>query len=213
MEHIAIIDYGMSNLHSVQRALTTVARDDAQVSVVSDRAGIEAADKVVFPGQGAALDCMNALNAGGLAEAVLRAAKEKPFLGICMGLQVLLDRSEENGGTACLGLFAGEVRRLSGKPRPGRKIPHTGWNRVRQRAHPLWQGITDNSHFYFVHSYYTAPTDRRLIAGTTDYGDNFACAVAADLVFAVQFHPEKSASNGLRLLRNFVLWKGEPPTC
>lgn len=211
MEHIAIIDYGMSNLHSVRRALAAVAGDDARVSVVTDRAGIETADKVVFPGQGAALDCMNALNAGNLAEAVLRAAKEKPFLGICMGLQVLLERSEENGGVACLGLFAGEVRRFSGQARPGHKIPQMGWNRVRQRPHPLWQGIADDSHFYFVHSYYTAPADQRLVAGTTDYGDNFASAVAGGFVFAVQFHPEKSAANGLRLLRNFIHWKGE--TC
>ena len=209
---IAIVDYGMSNLHSVHRALATVAGSNAQVSVVGDRAGIAAADKIVFPGQGAALDCMNALHAGGLAGAVVQAAAEKPFLGICMGLQVLFERSEENNGTPCLGLFAGEVRRLpGGRARPGRKIPHMGWNRVRQRlAHPLWHGIADGSHFYFVHSYCTAPKSGRIVAGTTNYGDNFTCAVADGFVFAVQFHPEKSAGNGLQLLRNFVHWQSGP---
>ncbi len=210
---IAIVDYGMSNLHSVRRALATVARDDAQVTVVNDRDGIAAADKIVFPGQGAALDCMNALNANGLAAAVVQAAAEKPFLGLCMGLQVLLERSEENGGTDCLGLFKGEVRHLGNGARyepPGRKIPHMGWNRVRQRGtHPLWRGVADDSHFYFVHSYYIAPGDERIVAGTANYGDNFACAIADGFVFAVQFHPEKSAAGGLRLLRNFVDWKGE----
>ncbi len=209
MKHIAIVDYGMSNLHSVHRALAAAARDDARVTVVTDCDGIAAADKIVFPGQGAALDCMNALNADGLADAIVQAAAEKPFLGICMGLEVLLERSEENGGTACLGVFAGDVRRFEGTPRPGRKIPHMGWNQVRQRtAHPLWRDIADDSHFYFVHSYYTAPSDRRIVAGTADYGDDFACAIADGFVFAVQFHPEKSAANGLQLLHNFVHWEG-----
>ena len=210
-DSIAIVDYGMSNLHSVRRALAAVA-DGARVSVVHDPRGVEAADKVVFPGQGAAPDCMNALEAGGLAGALVRAAAEKPFLGICMGLQVLLERSEENGGTRCLGLFKGKVRYLGNGSRygkPGRKIPHMGWNRVRQRAaHPLWQDVADDSHFYFVHSYYTAMDDDRATAGTTDYGGDFTCAIAGGFVFAVQFHPEKSADSGLQLLRNFVNWKG-----
>ena len=210
---IAIVDYGMSNLHSVQRALVTAARDDAHVTVVNDSNGIAAADKVVFPGQGAARGCMNALNASGLGDVVLAATAEKPFLGICMGLQVLLAHSEENGGTPCLGLYPGEVRhlkdRVGGRAHVGRKIPHMGWNRVhQQRTHRLWHGIDNQAHFYFVHSYYTAPSNEGIVAGTANYGDNFACAIADDLVFAVQFHPEKSAVSGLRLLRNFVLWNG-----
>ncbi len=210
MQSIAIVDYGMSNLHSVHRALTTIAGEDAQVSVINDRRDIANADKIVFPGQGAALDCMNALNGSSLADAIVRAAAEKPFLGICMGLQILFERSEENNGAACLGLFAGEVRRFGGETRPGRKIPHMGWNQVRQHTgHPLWRDIADDSHFYFVHSYYTVPDDERIVAATANYGDNFTCAIADGFVFAVQFHPEKSALNGLQLLRNFVRWKGE----
>ena len=210
-DSIAIVDYGMSNLHSVQRALAAVA-GKARVSVVSDRHGIAGADKIVFPGQGAALDCMNALGARGLVGAVIQAAAEKPLLGICMGLQILLERSEENGGTDCLGLLKGEVHRFwNGAPcgQPGRKIPHMGWNQVRQCAtHPLWRNIANDSYFYFAHSYYTSMGDERVIAGSACHGDHFTCAVANGYVFAVQFHPEKSAADGLQLLRNFVGWKG-----
>ena len=213
MKSIAIVDYGMSNLHSVHRALAAVAGDAAHITIVSDDDGIAAADKIVFPGQGAAFDCMNALNADGVGEAVVQAASEKPCLGICMGLQVLLEHSEENNGTTCLGLYPGKVRHLShcigGEARPGRKIPHMGWNQVRQRRHhPLWSNITDDSYFYFVHSYYTAPSNKHMVTGTTNYGDDFACAIADGFTFAVQFHPEKSAASGLQLLRNFIHWDG-----
>ena len=167
------------------------------------------ADKIVFPGQGAALDCMKSLNVGDFPKAIRQATNEKPFLGICMGLQVLFERSEENGGTDCLGVFAGKVSRFKGTPRVGKKIPHMGWSRVKQCApHPLWEGIDDDSHFYFAHSYYPRPDDKNIVAAKTDYGDDFTCAIAAGPVFAVQFHPEKSAVHGLRLLSNFVRWDG-----
>lgn len=210
MKRIAIIGYG--NLHSIHRALATVAGDEAEVAVVTDRASVAAADRVVFPGQGAARDCMEGLATDDLTDAVVTATKEKPFLGICMGLQILMEHSEEDGGTPCLGLLKGTVRRFreeAGDDKPRRKIPHMGWNRVKRRGnHPLWRGIGDDSHFYFAHSYYTAPDDERAVAGTTEYGENFTSVVSDGPVFAVQFHPEKSAASGLRLLHNFVHWDG-----
>ena len=211
MTTITIVDYGMGNLRSVEKALRCVSPHGTQIITTGDEGLIHQADKVVFPGQGAAGDCMRAIHAHGLAAPLAQAAAEKPFLGICMGLQVLLEHSDENGGTDCLGLFAGRVRHLAEHigAAPGHKIPHMGWNRVRQvRRHPLWDGIRDDEHFYFVHSYHAEPSDAELVAGQTGYGEEFTCTIASGLVFAVQFHPEKSAGSGLRLLENFVRWNG-----
>lgn len=210
-QKIAVIDYGMGNLRSVSKAVEHVATD-AEVRVTDDAGWIAAADRVVFPGQGAARDCMAAIGEHHVRQAVLDAARNKPFLGICMGLQVLLSHSEENGGTDLLGLFPGEVVRFpSNMPGAGDlplKIPHMGWSRVDQaRPHPLWDGIEDGSRFYFVHSYHVVPQDQTLVAATTEYGIRFNCAIARDNLFAVQFHPEKSADTGLRLLKNFVDWQ------
>lgn len=206
---IAVIDYGMGNLHSVAKALEHVAPGQ-RVTVTSDPAAIAAAGRVVFPGQGAAPDCMRAIDAHGLRSVVTEALRNKPFLGICMGLQVLFEHSEE-GDTVCLGLLPGDVRRFAGDrvDAAGQrlKVPHMGWNRVHQTlSHALWDGIVGGERFYFVHSYYVVPRDPAIIAGESDYPDRFACVVAQDNLFAVQFHPEKSATAGLRLLQNFVAW-------
>ena len=193
----------MGNLRSVSKALEHVAPED-RVLVTADPAAIRAADRVVVPGQGAMPDCMRQLAASGAREAVIAAAREKPFLGLCIGVQMLFERGEE-GDTPGLGLLPGRVPRLVA---PGLEIPHMGWNEVLQaRSHPLWQGIPDRSRFYFVHSYYPAPRDPSLTAATCVYGVPFTCAVARDNIFAVQFHPEKSQSAGLRLLSNFVHWR------
>lgn len=204
----------MGNFHSVARALRYAA-PDADIRICNRAADIDAADRVVFPGQGAMADCMRTLNESGLRDAVVRAARAKPLLGVCVGEQMLFESSEE-GNTPCLGVFPGTVRRFSGDqfadgtPSTGTerlKVPHMGWNQVRQtRSHALWDGIPDLTHFYFVHSYYAAPADPALTIGETDYGGKFTCAVAAANIFAVQFHPEKSAAHGLRLYRNFVDW-------
>lgn len=209
-QKIAVIDYGMGNLRSVSKAIEHVA-DDAEVRTTDDPRYIDAADRVVFPGQGAARDCMAAIGEHHLNQAVLRAAESKPFLGICMGLQVLMHHSEENDGTGLLGLFAGDVKRFDGLAIGDNglplKIPHMGWSPVHQVApHPLWEGIADDSRFYFVHSYRVVPEDVSIIAATTDYGVRFTSAIARDNLFATQFHPEKSADTGLHLLRNFVNW-------
>ena len=208
---IVVIDYGMGNLRSVSKAVEHVA-GDAEVLVTDDPGLIASAERVVFPGQGAARDCMRAIGEHQLRRAVLEAAQTKPFLGICMGMQVLLQHSEENGGTDLLGLYEGEVRRFAGNAKGADgillKIPQMGWNRVRPtRDHPLWEGIEPGSRFYFVHSYSVDPLDRSLVAGTTDYGLDYASVIARDNVFAVQFHPEKSAQAGLRLLANFCGWQ------
>ena len=193
----------MGNLKSVSKALEHVAPKE-QVLVTADPEVIRAADRVVVPGQGAMPDCMRQLAASGAREAVIAATGDKPFLGLCIGVQMLFERGEE-GDTPGLGVLPGCVPRLSA---PGLEIPHMGWNEVTQaRQHPLWQGIPDGSRFYFVHSYYPEPADRTLIAATCVYGAPFTCAVARDNIFAVQFHPEKSASAGLRLLSNFVNWR------
>jgi len=209
---IAIVDYGMGNLYSVVKAVEHVA-PGADVHLTSDPAVIRAAGHVVFPGQGAARDCMAEIDAHDLRGAILEAAASKPFLGICMGLQVLFEHSDE-GHTDCLGIFPGEVVRFDASHMRSAdglalKVPHMGWNNVRQlRAHPLWEGIPDAARFYFVHSYYVRPADASLAVGASDYPDEFVCACARDNVFAVQFHPEKSAADGLRLLANFVSWDG-----
>jgi glutamine amidotransferase len=214
MVDIAVIDYGMGNLHSVRKALEHVA-PGAQVVVTDDPVLISAAGRVVFPGQGAAPDCMAEIEAHGLRQAILDAAAGKPFLGICMGLQVLFDHSDE-GDTPCLGLMAGTVKRFPDaamRDAAGNKlkVPHMGWNNVRQAMHhPLWAGIEDSARFYFVHSYFAVPANSAVVAGESSYPFPFTCAVARDNLFAVQFHPEKSAAAGLRLLKNFVSWDGNP---
>lgn len=204
---IAVVDYGMGNLRSVVKALEHVA-EDQNVILTDNPEQILAADRILFPGQGAAKDCMKALDTSGMGEVVLQASKEKPFLGICMGMQVLMHHSQENEGTDCLKLYDGEVVRFNDQMSGERyKIPHMGWNTVRQtQNHPLWEGIEDNSHFYFVHSYHVQPQDQTLMSGETEYGINFTSAIARENVFAIQCHPEKSANAGLTLLRNFVRW-------
>jgi len=209
-QRIAVLDYGMGNLRSVSKAIEHVA-GNAQVEVTDDHEFIRQSDRVVFPGQGAARDCMTAIGQHHLNKAILDAAKDKPFLGICMGLQVLMQHSQENDGTNLLGLFAGDVVRFDGKAIGDNglplKIPHMGWSRVDQTfAHPLWQGIDSGSRFYFVHSYHVQPQEKSLVAATTDYGIKFTSAISQNKLFAVQFHPEKSADAGLQLLENFVNW-------
>lgn len=211
MSIIAVVDYGMGNLRSVANALERVA-PDAQIRVTDTAAGIDAADRVVFPGQGALPDCMRLLEARGLRKALIDAAASKPFLGLCLGLQLLFERSEEGGGAAGLGILPGEVRRFPAGLRDAQgqrlKVPHMGWNRVEQtRPHPLWVGIAPSARFYFVHSYYVASADPALVAGRSVYGFPFTCAVARDNIFAMQCHPEKSQTAGLELLANFVSWK------
>ncbi len=214
---IVIVDYGMGNLRSVSKALEHVAPAGTEVAVSADPEVVRRADRVVFPGQGAAADCMRALRETGLDEAIAEVVREKPFLGVCMGMQVLLESSEENGGTTCLGVFPGRVRyfgaALNGLPE-GRafKIPHMGWNTIHQTgAHPLWDGIAQDSYFYFVHGYYADPSEDALRLGVTDYGIAFTSVLGRDNVFAIQSHPEKSAGAGLRLLENFARWDGELP--
>lgn len=215
MTTIAVIDYGMGNLRSVAKALEHVVSPATQVVVTSDPGRVRSADRVVFPGQGAARDCMGELAGRGLSEVILEVSKTKPFLGICMGMQVLVEFSEENEGTACLNRFPGSVRffgRDLRDPLTGDrlKIPHMGWNQVHQvRAHALWEGIAQDSRFYFVHSYYVDPGETGLTIGETQYGRPFASAIASGNVFAIQCHPEKSAAVGLRLLANFARWDGE----
>jgi glutamine amidotransferase len=205
MQSIAIIDYGMGNVRSVQKAIEHVAPND-QVFLTDDADLIHEADRIVFPGQGAMGACMQALNEHGLADVIKKSAHEKPFLGICLGLQLLFDHSQENGGTEGLSILSGDVVHF---PKSDLKIPHMGWNTVKQSIdHPLWHDIDDNSRFYSVHSYYVAQSDSSVVAGTTNYGQDFTCAVAKDNMFAVQFHPEKSQHDGLQLLNNFVNWKG-----
>ncbi|MBN9426625.1 MAG: imidazole glycerol phosphate synthase subunit HisH [Burkholderiales bacterium] len=211
MTVVAVVDYGMGNLRSVAKALEHVA-PKARVIVTSDAGQIDAADRVVFPGQGAMPDCMRFLDASGLREAVLRAARSKPLFGVCVGEQMLFDWSAE-GNTDGLGVLPGKVLRFPAeamKTADGArlKVPHMGWNRVHQRrAHPIWNGVPDGAYFYFVHSYFVQPADSGLTAGETDYGLRFTCAVARDNIFATQFHPEKSAANGLALYENFIHWK------
>jgi len=216
---VAVVDYGMGNLRSVAQAVAHVARevstsgDEIEVVVTAKPEVVFAAERVVLPGQGAMRDCMRELRESGLQAAVLEAAATKPLLGVCIGMQMLLDRSEEGeGGTPGLGLIPGEVVRfrLDGRLQPDGsrfKVPQMGWNEVFQaRPHPLWRGIPDASHFYFVHSYYARPSDERHSAGETDYGGRFTSALAAGNIFATQFHPEKSAAHGLALYRNFLHW-------
>lgn len=209
---VAVVDYGMGNLRSVSQAVMHVARDtDVHVVVTSRPEEVYAAERVVLPGQGAMPDCMRELRDSGLQDAVLHAAAHKPLMGVCVGMQMLLERSEE-GPTDGLGLFAGDVKRfqLEGRLQPDGsryKVPQMGWNPVLQaRPHALWAGVPDGSYFYFVHSYYARPADPAHSAGETDYGGRFTCALARDNIFATQFHPEKSAQHGLALYENFLHW-------
>jgi len=217
MQTVAVIDYGGSNLRSVARALEFVAGDGARIRVTDSSGAVAAADRVVFPGQGAMGTCMAQLRARALDRALVRSIEDgRPFLGICLGLQTLMDRSDEDGGTAGLGLVRGHCERFAAGLRdPGSgerlKIPHMGWNRVHPAAaHPLWAQIPPGSRFYFVHSYYVVPEDASLVAARTEYGVPFACALAWRNVFATQFHPEKSQRTGLQLLGNFLAWNGDP---
>jgi len=224
MKTVAVVDYGMGNLRSVSQAVRHVAAlapgDGFTVAVTSNPEVVLAAERVVLPGQGAMADCMRELRDSGLLAAVLDAAARKPLMGVCVGMQMLLERSEEGPdgtGTPGLGLIGGDVVRfrLEGRLQPDGsryKVPQMGWNRVYQMAedggavHPIWAGVPDGAYFYFVHSYYARPTDRRDSAGETEYGARFTCALARDNIFATQFHPEKSADHGLALYRNFLHW-------
>lgn len=207
---VAVVDYGMGNLRSVAKALEHVA-PEARVLVTSDAAAIAAAERVVMPGQGAMPDCMREFDARGLRETILKVTAEKPFLGICVGEQMLFGHAEE-GNVTGLDILPGTVPRF---PRDLRdtagnllKVPHMGWNEVEQtQSHPLWKGIADGARFYFVHSYYVQPDDPALIAGRTRYGIPFTSAVGRANIFATQFHPEKSAEAGLQLLKNFMHWQ------
>ncbi len=217
---IAVIDYGMGNLHSVASALQHVA-PDARIEVTSDVAKVLEADRVLFPGVGAIRDCMAEIRRLNVDKAIADTiASGKPLLAICVGLQALMERSEENGGVPCLGHFAGEVKGFANSAEfqaaqanteERLKVPHMGWNQVRQTLnHPLWHSIPDNSRFYFVHSYCVQSRAADVVAGTCHYGIDFSAALARGNVFAAQFHPEKSAEHGLQLLKNFVGWNGQP---
>lgn len=215
MNHVAIIDYGMGNLHSVAKAIECVD-SSAHVDITSDAARIMAADRIVFPGVGAIRDCMAEIRRLGVDEMVRHALSAgTPLLSICVGMQALMDSSEENGNVPCLGVLPGRVQRFGGngvlRDAQGQrlKVPHMGWNQVQQTlSHPLWHGIADNSRFYFVHSYFVSPDDDAQVAGQAEYGHTFTAALAKDSLFAVQFHPEKSQHCGLQLLTNFLQWDG-----
>jgi glutamine amidotransferase len=207
---IAVVDYGMGNLRSVAKAFEHVA-PKARVIITGQASDIDAADRVVFPGQGAMPDCMRHLAESGLRESLLRAAASRPLFGVCVGEQMLFDWSAE-GDTPGLGLLAGKVLRFPDEAMRAAdgarlKVPHMGWNQVEPaRTHPLWEGIPPGSFYYFVHSFFAVPADSAVVAATSDYGLRFTCAVARDNIFATQFHPEKSAANGLKLYENFVRW-------
>lgn len=202
---VAIIDYGMGNLHSISKAVQKVGGD---VQVTNDAKRIAAADRVVLPGVGAIRDTMHELQRRDLIDPVRQAMTDKPFLGVCLGMQALLDHSDENDGVDCLGVVPGNVRHFASESATdGLKIPHMGWNTVEQpMAHALWEGIADGSRFYFVHSYFVQPADEAVVAGATPYGIRFCAALARDNLFAAQFHPEKSHTAGLKLLENFLSW-------
>jgi len=209
MTKIALLDYGMGNLHSVSKALTNVG---AEVSITNDPKVVAAADKIVFPGVGAMRDCMIGMREAGIDDVVRDAVFNKPVMAICVGMQALFDKSAENGGTECLGILQGTVEAFdptwTDEQGATIKVPHMGWNTITEMdsSHPLWRGIEDNAHFYFVHSYYCAPSDTSQIAAICDYGQPFCASIIKDNLFATQFHPEKSHTAGLQLLKNFVEW-------
>jgi len=213
MGTVAVIDYGMGNLHSVAKALEHAGA--ARVVVSADGDTIRAADRVVLPGVGAIRDCMGEIRRLGIDQVVAEVVREKPFLGVCVGMQALMETSAENGGTDCLAILPGRVEYFGdhlADPATGThlKVPHMGWNQVHQcTEHPLWRGIDQDARFYFVHSYYVEPAEASLLAATTDYGVTFAAALARDNLFAAQFHPEKSQHWGLALYANFLNWDGQ----
>ncbi|MBK1873812.1 MULTISPECIES: imidazole glycerol phosphate synthase subunit HisH [Marinobacter] len=211
MKTVAIIDYGMGNLHSARKAVEHVA-PDTRVLVTDNADQIREADRVILPGVGAIRDCMAEIRRLGVDELVREVSRDRPFLGICVGMQALMSRSEENGGVDCIGLFPSEVRYFGDslvENGERLKVPHMGWNEVYHTVeHPLWQGIPDGERFYFVHSYYAEAEANADIAGRSHYGVDLAAAVARNNIFAVQFHPEKSAGAGLQLLKNFTDWNG-----
>lgn len=216
MKTVAIIDYGMGNLHSVSKAVEHVA-PDTRVLVTSDAGQIREADRVILPGVGAIRDCMAEIRRLGVDELVKEVSQDRPLLGICVGMQALMSRSEENGGVDCINLFPAEVRYFgddltekSGHHAGDRlKVPHMGWNEVYQtQDHPVWHNIPDGERFYFVHSFYAEAEHNPDLAGRTHYGVDLAAAVARGNIFAAQFHPEKSHNAGLQLLKNFVAWTG-----
>ncbi|QKT03188.1 imidazole glycerol phosphate synthase subunit HisH [Ectothiorhodospiraceae bacterium 2226] len=214
MSTVAVIDYGMGNLHSVAKALEHAGVDGVQVAVTDDPRIIRSAERVVLPGVGAMRDCMAELQARGLTDVVREVAADRPFLGVCVGMQALMQRSAENNGVECLGVLPGAVEYFGDAlvdPVSGErlKVPHMGWNEVQQTmAHPLWKGIPPGARFYFVHSYFVQPAGPELVAGSAHHGFPFAAALARGNLFAVQFHPEKSQHVGLRLYANFLSWNG-----
>lgn len=210
MTKVALLDYGMGNLHSAGKALVSVGAD---VAITRDPKVINAADKLLFPGVGAMRDCMAEMQATGISDAVKDAVFNKPVMAICVGMQALFEHSEENDGVGCLGILGGKVKRFDEHWVDAKgetiKVPHMGWNTVTgmDLAHPLWQGINDNTHFYFVHSFYCVPNDSAIVAASCDYGVEFCASIIQDNLFATQFHPEKSHTAGLQLLKNFVEWQ------
>ncbi len=210
MSKIVIVDYGMGNLHSVKKAVEYVADKNTHIVVSNKAADIKSADRVILPGQGAIAGCMQHIREQGLYESIATAASAKPFLAICVGPQLLMQHSEENGGVDGFGIFKGNCKRFADdlpKRTPPLKIPHMGWSQVKHiQNHALWANIPDNARFYFVHSYYLVPDDNDIVVGTCDYGHVFASALARDNIFTTQCHPEKSAEVGLQLFKNFIAW-------
>lgn len=208
-KQVVIIDYGMGNLRSVAKAAEYVADNRTNILISQSPQDIDNADAVIFPGQGAAKACLKALEQTGMMDPVIQAAKTKPFLGICLGLQALMTHSQENQGTKCLNILPGEALGFDEKQYPDLKVPHMGWNQIHQtQSHPLWHSIDQDSYFYFAHSYYAQPKNLTNVMGTTEYGTRFAAAVAQDQLFAIQAHPEKSSDAGLQLFKNFLNWNG-----
>lgn len=207
---VTVIDYGMGNLRSVAKAAEHAADSNTRICISDKAEDILSADAIIFPGQGAAKACMKALNETNIIHALTQAATEKPFLGICMGLQVLMTHSQENEGVDCLDILKGDVQKFDLSAHPELKMPHMGWNQIHQTMdHPLWHNIEQNSRFYFVHSYFVSPHDKQIIAGETTHGKRFTSAIAQNNLFAIQAHPEKSADAGLQLFKNFLNWNGQ----
>ena len=206
---VAVIDYGMGNLRSVSKAAEHVAPSNTRIAVTHDPQIIADADAIIFPGQGAAKACMQALQDTGMIHPVQDAAKEKPFLGICMGLQVLMSHSDENSGIQCMDVIPGNVNHFNFDAASPLKTPHMGWNQIHQtKEHEMWHKIPQDSRFYFVHSYYVQPENTDFISGKTTHGITYPSVLSHDNLFAIQAHPEKSADHGLQLFKNFLQWNG-----
>ena len=209
MAEVVIIDYGMGNIHSVYKSLVKVVDKNSKIKISNSIKDIKNSSHIIFPGQGAASECMSSIKEHYGVVELKNLISQKPFLGICMGLQVLMSNSDENNGVNCLDVIDGSVLSFKSKIGKSLKIPHMGWNKVQQnKPHPIWSGIPDNSFFYFVHSYYVEPTDSNDSISMTEYGIKFTSSVARDNLTAVQFHPEKSSEPGLILLKNFISWNG-----